>query len=78
MPSFILIHPTVWPQYTNVTDSHMTGQDRTMVRYHRANHFTNGHRKNAQKKRSSNKAVESVLRPGRESMVGKICEIGRS
>ena len=25
MPSFILIHPTVWPQYTNVTD----GQDRT-------------------------------------------------
>ena len=20
MPSFILIHPTVWPQYTNVTD----------------------------------------------------------
>ena len=24
MPSFILIHPTVWPQYTNVTDR--TGQ----------------------------------------------------
>jgi len=22
MPSFILIHPTVWPQYTNVTDRH--------------------------------------------------------
>jgi len=21
-PSFILIHPTVWPQYTNVTDRH--------------------------------------------------------
>jgi len=20
MPSFILIHPTVWPQYTNVAD----------------------------------------------------------
>jgi len=20
MPSFILIHPTAWPQYTNVTD----------------------------------------------------------
>ena len=20
MPRFILIHPTVWPQYTNVTD----------------------------------------------------------
>jgi len=26
MPSFILIHPTVWPQYTNVIDR--TGQDR--------------------------------------------------
>ena len=25
VPSFILIHPTVWPQYTNVTDR--TGQD---------------------------------------------------
>ena len=25
MPSFILIHPTFWPQYTNVTDR--TGQD---------------------------------------------------
>ena len=25
MPSFILIHPTVWPQYTNVTDR-QTGQ----------------------------------------------------
>jgi len=25
MPSFILIHPTVWPQYTNVTDI-QTGQ----------------------------------------------------
>ena len=25
MPSFILIHPTVWPHYTNVTDR----QDRT-------------------------------------------------
>jgi len=25
VPSFILIHPTVWPQYTNVTDR----QDRT-------------------------------------------------
>jgi len=24
MPSFILIHPTVWPQYTNVRDG--TGQ----------------------------------------------------
>ena len=28
MPSFILIHPTVWPQYTDVTDR----QDRTTVR----------------------------------------------
>ena len=29
MPSFILIHPTVWPQYTNVadrTDNRQTGQ----------------------------------------------------
>ena len=31
MPSFIVIHPTVWPQYTNVTDrTGQTGQtDRT-------------------------------------------------
>jgi len=35
MPSFILIHPTVWPQYTNVADrqtdrqTDRTGQDRT-------------------------------------------------
>jgi len=28
MPSFILIRPAVWPQYTNVTDR-QTGQDRT-------------------------------------------------
>jgi len=28
MPSFILIRPTVWPQYTNVTDrTGQTGQD---------------------------------------------------
>jgi len=27
MPSFTLIHPTVWPQYTNVTDR-QAGQDR--------------------------------------------------
>jgi len=39
--SFILIHPTVWPQYTNVTDR-TDRQDRTTVRYHRANRFTNG------------------------------------
>jgi len=28
MPSGTLIHPTVWPQYTNITDR-QTGQDRT-------------------------------------------------
>jgi len=30
MPNFILIHPTVWPQYTNVTDrqDRQTGQDK--------------------------------------------------
>jgi len=28
VPSFILIHPTLWPQYTNVTDR----QDRTTDR----------------------------------------------
>jgi len=30
MPSFVLIHPTVWPQYTNVTDRQrgQTRQDR--------------------------------------------------
>jgi len=43
VPSFILIHPTIWPQYTNVTDR----QDRTdrtdrTVWQHRANCFTNG------------------------------------
>jgi len=27
MPSFMLIRPTIWPQYTNVTGR--TGQDRT-------------------------------------------------
>jgi len=32
VPSFILIRPAVWPQYTNVTDrqtDRQTGQDRT-------------------------------------------------
>jgi len=29
MPSFILIRPTVWPQYTNVSDRQT---DRTTVR----------------------------------------------
>jgi len=43
-PSFILIRPTVWPQYTNVIDR-PTGQDRetdrqTTVLWHRANRFT--------------------------------------
>jgi len=28
VPSFVLIHPTVWPQYTNVSD----GQDRQTER----------------------------------------------
>ena len=44
MPSFMLIHATVWPQYTNITDR-QPGQDRkdrTTVRQHRANRFTNG------------------------------------
>ena len=36
MPSFI--RPTVWPQCTNVTDIQT---DRTTVRQHRANRFTN-------------------------------------
>jgi len=46
VPSFILIHLTVWPQCTNVTDmTDRTGQtDRTdngPIAY-RANRFTNG------------------------------------
>jgi len=28
MPSFILIHPTIWPQYTNVTDRQTGHTDR--------------------------------------------------
>jgi len=28
MPSFILIRPTFWPQYTNVTDRQTDRQDR--------------------------------------------------
>jgi len=39
LPSGILIHATVWPQYTNVTD---TTDRQTTVRQHRANRFTNG------------------------------------
>ena len=53
MPSFIFIRPTsVWPQYTNVTDSQtdMTErtdrQDRATVRQHSANRFTNARPKN--------------------------------
>jgi len=34
MPNFILIHPAVWPQYTNVTD-------RTRQRSDSINRFTN-------------------------------------
>jgi len=41
-PSGILIHPTVWPQYTNVTD---TQTDNGPTAYS-ANRFTNGHPKN--------------------------------
>jgi len=33
MPSFILIHPTVWPQYTNVTDRETDRQDRQRSDY---------------------------------------------
>ena len=29
VPSGILIHPTVWPQYTNVTDRQTDRRDRT-------------------------------------------------
>jgi len=38
MPSFISIRPTVWPQYTNVTDRQWSDSTE-------ANHFTNGRRK---------------------------------
>jgi len=39
--SGILIHPTVWPQYTNVTDR-QTGQTDNGPIAKRANRFTNG------------------------------------
>ena len=48
VPSFILIHPTVWPQYTNVSDR--TGQTARTDRRendpvaYRVNRFTNGRR----------------------------------
>jgi len=51
MPNFILIHPTVWPQCTNVTDrqDRQRGQDRHtdngLIAY-RANRFTNSRPKN--------------------------------
>ena len=42
----ILIHSTVWPQYTNVTDRQQTDRtdraDNGLIRQHRANRFTNG------------------------------------
>jgi len=31
VPNGILIHPTVWPQYTNVTDRQIGQRDRTTV-----------------------------------------------
>ena len=42
VPSFVLIHPSVWPQYTNVTDRQTGKTNKAMVRQHRANRFTNG------------------------------------
>jgi len=65
--SGILIHPTIWSQYTNVTDR-QTGQDRTgqtTVREHRANRFTNCRPKTERLKRNSPvmKSVGSILRP---------------
>jgi len=41
VPSFILIHPTIWPQYTNVTNraDRQTGQ---WSDSNRVNRFTNG------------------------------------
>jgi len=47
LPSFILIHPTVWSQYTNVTDrqDRQTRQDRQRSDSIKVNRFTNGHPK---------------------------------
>jgi len=64
MPSFILIRPTVWPQYANVTDrTNRTGQ--TTVRWHRANRFTNGRPKSqtAPKNRTLRSSLRAVNRP---------------
>ena len=33
MPSFILIHPAVWPQYTNVTDRQDRQTDNGLIAY---------------------------------------------
>jgi len=46
-PSFILIRPTVWPQYTNVTDRQTGQTDRTGQRSDSTGRtdFTNGHPK---------------------------------
>jgi len=51
VPSGIfLIHPSLWPQYTNVTDGQDRQTDRTdgqtTDRLHRMNRFTNGGPKN--------------------------------
>jgi len=45
MPSFILIHPTVWPQYTNVTDKtdRQTGQTQQSVAWAEAYLHTKWH-----------------------------------
>ena len=42
VPSVILIHPTVWPQFINVTDRATDRQTDREVRQDRANCFTNG------------------------------------
>jgi len=41
MPSFILVHPTVWPQYTNIRQHRRDRTDSRLIAY-RANRFTNG------------------------------------
>jgi len=61
MPSFILIRQTAWPQHTNVTDR----QDRTdngPIAQGEPLYKRSPKNRDAQK-RSSHKAVESVLRP---------------
>ena len=72
VPSGILIHSAVWPQYklTNVTDR--TEQtNMTTVRWHRAPKNLD-----VQKKRSDHEVRRASPGSGRESMVGKICERG--